>query len=56
MKPKYWNKGKLYLSNKDKVLKKIIDDFPNQSLQLNNNVSPKKIPIIPDNKIINKNS
>ena len=37
MKPKYWNKGKFYLSNKDKVLKKIIDQFPNQSLQLNNN-------------------
>ena len=26
-----------YLSNKDKVLKKIIDQFPNQSLYLNNN-------------------
>ena len=38
MKPKYWNKGKFYLSNKDKVLKKIIDQFPNQSLQLNNNI------------------
>ena len=37
MKPTYWNKGKLYLSNKDKVLKKIIDKFTNQSLQLNNN-------------------
>ena len=37
MKPKYWNKGKIYLSNKDKVLKKIIDQFPNQSLQLNDN-------------------
>ena len=37
MKPKYWNKGKKYLSNKDKVLKRIIDQFPNQSLQLNNN-------------------
>ena len=37
MKPQYWNKGKFYLSNKDKVLKKIIDQFPNQSLQLNNN-------------------
>ena len=24
MKPKYWNKGKIYLSNKDKVLKKLI--------------------------------
>ena len=37
MKPKYWNKGKKYLSNKDKVLKKIIDQFPNQSLKLNDN-------------------
>jgi len=37
MKPKYWNKGKIYLSNKDKVLKKIIDQFPNQYLKLNNN-------------------
>ena len=37
MKPKYWNKGKIYLSNKDKVLKKIIDKFPNQSLKLNDN-------------------
>jgi DNA-3-methyladenine glycosylase II len=37
MKPKYWNKGYKYLSNKDKVLKKIIDQFPNQSLELNNN-------------------
>ena len=37
MKPKYWNKGKVYLSNKDKVLKKIIDQYPNQSLKLNDN-------------------
>ena len=37
MKPKYWNKGKIYLSNKDKVLKKIIDQYPNQSLKLNDN-------------------
>ena len=37
MKPKYWNKGIIYLSNKDKVLKKIIDQFPKQSLILNNN-------------------
>ena len=37
MKPKYWNKGKIYLSKKDRVLKKIIDKFPNQSLKLNNN-------------------
>ena len=37
MKPKYWNKGIMYLSNKDKVLKKIIDQFPKQSLILNDN-------------------
>jgi len=37
MQPKYWNKGKIHLSNKDKVLKKIIDQFSNQSLQLNDN-------------------
>ena len=37
MKPKYWNKGVIYLSNKDKVLKKIIDQFPKQSLILNDN-------------------
>ena len=37
MKPKYWNKGVKYLSNKDIVLKRIIDQFPNQSLKLNNN-------------------
>ena len=38
MKPKYCNKGVIYLSNKDKVLKKIIDQFPNQSLHLNDNI------------------
>jgi DNA-3-methyladenine glycosylase II len=37
MKPNYWNKGKIYLSNKDKVLKRIIDQFPKQSLKLNDN-------------------
>ena len=37
MKPKYWNKGIIYLSNKDKVLKKIIDQFPKQFLNLNDN-------------------
>ena len=37
MKPSYWNKGKLYLSNKDKVLKGIIQKFPNESLKLNPN-------------------
>ena len=37
MKPKYWNKGKTYLSNKDRVLKRIIDQYPNQSLKLNEN-------------------
>ena len=37
MKPKYWNKGKLYLSNKDKVLKTIIDRFSKESVVLNDN-------------------
>ena len=37
MKPSYWNKGKIYLSNKDKVLKNIIHNFPNESLILNTN-------------------
>ena len=37
MKPKYWKKGIIYLSNKDKVLKKIINQFPKQSLILNDN-------------------
>jgi len=37
MKPRYWNKGKTYLSNKDRILKRIIDQFPNQSLKLNDN-------------------
>lgn len=37
MKPKYWNKGKSYLSNKDSVLKSIINKFPNEYLNLNSN-------------------
>ena len=37
MKPKFWNKGKLYLSNKDKVLKSIIESYPNDCLSINNN-------------------
>ena len=37
MKPKYWNRGKLYLSNKDKTLKKIILQFSNESLTINSN-------------------
>ena len=37
MKPKFWNKGKLYLSNKDKVLKSIISNYPNEYLYLNGN-------------------
>lgn len=37
MKPQYWDKGKTFLSNKDKVLKNIINRFPNESLKLNNN-------------------
>jgi len=37
MKPEYWNKGKSFLSNKDKVLKSIINKFPKESLLLNDN-------------------
>jgi len=37
MKPKYWNKGKLYLSKKDKVLKLLIERYPNDSLSININ-------------------
>ena len=37
MKPKYWNKGKIYLSNKDKVLKKLIQTYKNEYLDLNSN-------------------
>ena len=37
MKPKYWNKGLKYLSNKDKVLKNLIESYPNQHLVLNSN-------------------
>ena len=37
MKPKYWNKGMVYLSNKDKVLKKLIQTYRNEYLNLNSN-------------------
>ena len=37
MKPKYWNKGKNYLSNKDKVLKKLIQTYKNEYLNINSN-------------------
>ena len=37
MKPKYWNKGKIYLSNKDKVLKNLIQTYRNEYLNLNSN-------------------
>ena len=37
MKPKDWNKGKIYLSNKDKVLKKLIQTYRNEYLNLNSN-------------------
>ena len=37
MKPKYWNKGKIFLSNKDKVLKKLIQTYRNEYLNLNSN-------------------
>ena len=37
MKPRYWNKGKLYLSNKDKTLKRIISNYDNEYLTINKN-------------------
>ena len=37
MRPKFWNKGKLYLSKKDKVLKSIIGSYPNEYLSININ-------------------
>jgi len=37
MKPKYWIKGKSFLSNKDKILKNIINNFPNENLIVNDN-------------------
>ena len=37
MKPKYWNKGKFYLSKKDKVLKKLIQTYKNEYLNINSN-------------------
>jgi len=37
MKPAYWNKGKIFLSNNDKVLKNIIEMFSSENLELNPN-------------------
>ena len=37
MKPRFWNKGKLYLSKKDKVLKSIIKNYDEEYLSINNN-------------------
>ena len=37
MKPKFWNKGMIYLSKKDRVLKSIILTYPNEYLSINNN-------------------
>jgi len=37
MKPKFWNKGKLYLSKKDTILKSIIKKYPNEHIVLNSN-------------------
>ena len=37
MKPRYWNKGKLYLSKKDKTLKGIISNYDNEYLTINKN-------------------
>ncbi len=36
MKPKFWNKGTLYLSKNDRILKSIIEHYPNEYLSINN--------------------
>ena len=35
MKPKFWNKGTLYLSKNDRILKSIIENYPNEYLSIN---------------------
>jgi len=37
MKPKYWNKGRIHLSKKDLVLKKLIQTYKNEHINLNYN-------------------
>ena len=37
MKPQFWNKGKIYLSKKDKILKKIIHNYEKEYLVINSN-------------------
>ena len=37
MKPNYWNKGKLYLSKNDKILKSIINNYSKEHLLINKN-------------------
>ncbi|MFL2520432.1 MAG: DNA-3-methyladenine glycosylase family protein [Alphaproteobacteria bacterium] len=37
MKPKYWNKGIIYLSKKDLVLKKLIQTYENEHININYN-------------------
>ena len=37
MKPKFWNKGRVYLSKKDRVLKSIISTYQNEYLSINKN-------------------
>ena len=37
MKPKFWNKGRLYLSKNDRVLKSIISTYQNEYLSINKN-------------------
>ena len=37
MKPKFWNKGRLYLSKKDRILKSIISTYQNEYLSINKN-------------------
>jgi len=37
MKPNFWNKGKIYLSKNDKILKSIINNYPKEYMSINKN-------------------
>ena len=36
--PKYWNKAKIFLSQKDKVMKKLIENYKDGSLVTRNDI------------------
>ena len=56
MKPKFWNKGKIYLSNKDKVLKNIISLYSSEHLDINFNYYHSLINLLNSSKFKNQNT